>query len=251
MAHKVHTIDLNAVEFLEGMTDIKSAATRCVYVMVCLLIYARRGPITNDAEWINTAADLRYTTDCRRHIEALLAKGKLTLTPDGCLTNPRCEQELAKARHRIKGLSTGRAPGEHRESNARATREDAVPANSNGLDYVHEGTTTTTTQNHTVTTTESLSPPPHTARARDGGDRGGGDVKDRRHEGMNGWQPSPALIAQVRAKRPDLTESMIARRTTEWRDYAGENGAPRNLAASWRGFLLKTPKSQRSRGFQI
>ena len=92
----------------------------------------------------------------------------------------------------------------------------------------------------TTTTTEA-----DTARGR-----GGGDDYDR-HEGLNGWQPSAAMVAELRRERPDLTDARIQERTADWRAYAAENGTPKNLAAAWRGFLLKTPKSEKSRGFQI
>jgi hypothetical protein len=59
------------------------------------------------------------------------------------------------------------------------------------------------------------------------------------------WKPSPRVVARVREERPDLDEDDINWRTLEWREYAEEHGRPRDLEASWLGWMRKTPERQR------
>ena len=103
---QVHVVDLNAVEFLEGISDLKNSFQIAVYTVVCLAIYARQGPIANDAEWIHGMVKLRRTADTRRFIDQLVALRKLQLTADGKLTNGRCERALETARRRMGGLGS-------------------------------------------------------------------------------------------------------------------------------------------------
>jgi hypothetical protein len=120
---KVYQVGFSGVDFLEGISDLDDAVQVAVYTVVFATIYARNGPIANDARWINRSAKCRYVTTCRAALDALLAKGKLYLTEDGLLMNARSERALARARHNIRGLkNTGRAPGEHREAFASDAR---------------------------------------------------------------------------------------------------------------------------------
>jgi hypothetical protein len=80
--------DLHPVEFLEGMSDLDDEVQVAVYCIVIMLIYARRGPVANDAKWIAGLAKVRYRTTCRKALDALVAKGKLFVDEDGQADEP-------------------------------------------------------------------------------------------------------------------------------------------------------------------
>jgi hypothetical protein len=63
-------------------------------------------------------------------------------------------------------------------------------------------------------------------------------------KGLNGWQPSPELVVELRRRRPDLTDQDITDSTTEWRDLANREGAPRKPARAWLAFMVKSPKRE-------
>jgi hypothetical protein len=237
MAAKVHVVDLNAVEWLEGTSDLKSPAQVAVYDQTCLAIYARQGPVANDAEWIRAMTKMRTATQVRRVVDELISMGKLRLTDGGKLTNGRCERELERSRHRMRGLSSRRRP-DVVEMSSRRSPEEANSAKINGLDPVHDGTTTTTTKNHTVTTTES-----DAARARN--ESGGGVSIEL--ERLRRWRVPDELEARLQKRRPDITTAIMRERTREWRDYAAAQGVPRNFDRSWFGWQMATPRRHRVR----
>jgi hypothetical protein len=116
--------DLHPVEFLEGMSDLDDEVQVAVYCIVIMLIYARRGPVANDAKWIAGLAKVRYRTTCRKALDALVAKGKLFVDDDGKLMNRRAAKVLSLTTDRIqKARTNGRLGGrpQHRESTGRAS----------------------------------------------------------------------------------------------------------------------------------
>jgi len=244
---QVHVVDLNAVEFLEGISDLKNSFQIAVYTVVCLAIYARQGPIANDAEWIHGMVKLRRTADTRRFIDQLVALRKLQLTADGKLTNGRCERALETARRRMGGLGSkstrSRLEVDSKSSRSRLDLEP-VSAKTNGLDGVHGATTTTTITKDSLTHTESVA-----ARARNGSDGGGGggDVSELELERFRRWRVPDELEARLLNQRRDITSDRMRARTREWRQYAIENGIPRNFEKSWFGFQLATQKRRRAR----
>jgi hypothetical protein len=232
---QVHVVNLNAVEFIEGMSDLKTPAQRLAYVVTCFTIYARQGPIANDAEWLNKSVGLKRTADCRRALDQLIAMGKLQVTTDNKLTNKRCEIELARSRRRMSGLDRTRPDLVLNASRSRPDLE-GNSAKINGLDHSHDATTTTTTKE------VSQQPPPSPVAANG---RGGGALTAADLERVKGWRVPDDLEADLRKQRPDLIERQIRERTRAWRQYAIANGMPRDLAKSWFGWMLKTERRRR------
>jgi len=242
----VHVVDLNAVEFLEGISDLKDARQVAVYVVVCLAIYARQGPVANNPKWISGMAKMRRPTETSVAIGELLALGKLRLTDDGRLTNNRCERQLAMAIRRMGGLVATR---QQLGSNSSATRQQLVtnsPPKSgkiNGLGRVHDATTTTTITKDSITHTESVA-----AREANGIDSGGGGgVSEHDLERLRRWRVPNELEARLQQKRRDITTEHMRSRTREWREYAVEHGIPRDFAKSWLGWQMATPLRRRVR----
>jgi uncharacterized protein YdaU (DUF1376 family) len=107
---KPRRVDFAADEWLAATRDL-TATEIGVYWTICALIYARGGPIDDDAQWLrrNCGCDVRVL---RRIRAKLLRLGKIErIEPPnpnsqrklagGKLTNRRCEQELNKARERM------------------------------------------------------------------------------------------------------------------------------------------------------
>jgi hypothetical protein len=130
--------DLYPVEFLEGISDLDDPYQLAAYTVVIMLVYARRGPVPNDPQWIGRQAHMRRASDCRRALDQLIAKGKLFLTDDGRLMNGRARQVLdltvARIEHaRVNGQAGGRPPSasiSHRSRRDLVTKSHRSPTRS-------------------------------------------------------------------------------------------------------------------------
>src|SRR5579859_7929873 len=111
MSTKARRFDLYPDEFIVGTLDL-TLEERGLYMTICCLLYSRGKPIER------CHADLAKKCGCSARLVAtvlqrLLDKRKRYLTPDGQISNERCEQEIAKAAKRIErareaGLEGGR-----------------------------------------------------------------------------------------------------------------------------------------------
>jgi uncharacterized protein YdaU (DUF1376 family) len=84
----------NPKAFLEGVVDAGlTPEERGAYITLLCLIYQRGGPIPDDARWLagNCGISVRAWKILR---DALVAKGKISITEDGRLMNDRARREL-------------------------------------------------------------------------------------------------------------------------------------------------------------
>lgn len=101
---RVFRIDLYPQEWLV-LTAHMRPAQRGVFIQICCLIYAHRGPIENDADHIGRASNCSSRL-ARAIIAELLATGDLRMR-DGKISQTRCELELNKKRNHLESSSKG------------------------------------------------------------------------------------------------------------------------------------------------
>lgn len=119
---KVRRIDFYPADYLEGISDLDDERQVAVYTVAFMAMYARGGPIANDARWINRMAKCRTSTGCRTALDQLIAKGKLFVTDDGRLMNGRTARELVRATGRVQSLRD-RGTGGGRPTRLRDVRQ--------------------------------------------------------------------------------------------------------------------------------
>jgi uncharacterized protein YdaU (DUF1376 family) len=109
---KVRRIDWSPDEYIGGTFGKLTVAEHGVYIIVLSLIYSNSGPIQNDVKHITRAcADTHWRT-VKAALAGLVAKGKLTVSPDGrWLTNGRAEIEINRAAIRMEMARRNGAQG--------------------------------------------------------------------------------------------------------------------------------------------
>lgn len=252
---KIRHVNLSPDEFIAGTFGQLTLEQFAVYWTVCLAIYSKGKPIDEDAE--RFAAAFKWDLDdhqyrqrrstVQRAVDALVAMGKLDRDEQGRLTNGRALDELAAAEQRVEirrtngrlgGRPSGKVAGKSPESRGKVSGKSPLSrgaAINETNDLAKPDGSEPLTTNHQPLKTHTQS---HTDAARE---RGG----DGESGALNGWQPTPAMLAALRAERPDLTPAKITQRTAEWRTFLADKAPSRSLAGSWRGFLRKTPKQRR------
>jgi hypothetical protein len=94
--------------WMDGTEDLDDRPYR-VYHVICQLIYLNEGPIKINERGIAGRCKTNILA-FRKALAELLEKGKLTLHPDGTLTQPRAEFELTHiATNRVHASSGGKA----------------------------------------------------------------------------------------------------------------------------------------------
>lgn len=113
---RIFRVDLYPHEFL-SLTAHMTVEQRGLFITVCCLIYAHRGPIKNDPAWIGRMANCS-TRMAGTLIGQLCEQGDLIIE-GGLIRQKRSEKELAKKRAHLDGSSRGgRTSAENRrESN--------------------------------------------------------------------------------------------------------------------------------------
>lgn len=91
-------VDFYPHNWLTGTMDM-TPEERGVYIQIVALIYAQRGPIKNDPAWIGRASNCSSRM-ARSIVDKLVHNHKLTITPEGFITNSRSEYVLKEVRTR-------------------------------------------------------------------------------------------------------------------------------------------------------
>ena len=112
-------------DFLHGISRLNESEI-AAYTVVLFLIYSHGGAIDDDARWISRQIGAAFS--CRKWTavrQSLLDKGKLTLTPDGKITNIRAEKELKTGGKEHETLvENGVKGGLKRAENAGVVKQD-------------------------------------------------------------------------------------------------------------------------------
>ena len=140
---------------------------RGIFIQICSLIYANRGPIQNDAAWIGRAANCSPRM-ARSLIEQLVDNGDIKIQ-DAKITQKRCESELNKKRTSLELSAKG---GRNKAENERDCNENnRLTSSDNVLSLVSTSPTPYPSQ-------ESIKPKPVPTAAtgsgflKNGGGRG-------------------------------------------------------------------------------
>jgi len=116
MTAKVRRIDFSPDEWLGG-TQRLSYEEEGFYIRICTLIYSHGGPLPMSDVGRICRADPRQTA---RLLQRLIVLRKIIENDDDTITVPRCEVELAAARHRSEQASNNSAKRwkNHKRDNA-------------------------------------------------------------------------------------------------------------------------------------
>lgn len=232
---KLRRFDFYPADYLEGISDLDDDHQVAVYTVAFVVMYARSGPIANDAKWINRMAKCRSVSDCRRHLDALINKQKLIEVDGGRrLINGRAARELDRTVRRVQNArANGRAGGrpirprtvaDTFEDGSRKVRElslekpESVENQSPKKPGGYHQSSVIDQQSYT----DHKSPPPsHTSSdaAREGAPNGASARAPKQGLLDEKWKPSDALLAQIRRGRPDLVGTFYDQRWADWLDW--------------------------------
>lgn len=112
------------IAFLGGVQGL-TAKEIAVYTVALDLIYQHGGAIHNDPRWLAGWIDDMGPAAVRTTVSSLIAKGKLSVTEDGNLTQKRAQSEVkTRENHRETNRKNARIGGERSGETRRANKEN-------------------------------------------------------------------------------------------------------------------------------
>lgn len=110
MTSKVRHVDFSPDEYISGVGGLLTAEEQGIYWMICATIMSEGGSIPFNERRL-AALCLTRPSRVRGVVEALIAKGKITLTEDGELSQKRALSEVERSSKRIQSASENGAKG--------------------------------------------------------------------------------------------------------------------------------------------
>lgn len=208
----------NPRDFLDGVVGMTPDLIGA-YIVTLDLIYARGGPIPNDARWLSGMMGCS-TRAASSLVSQLIERGKLHLI-DGNLSNERARNELeTSAKLARNAAETGAKGGRTRAENERQRNKNNDVGQGTLNQYREDKI-----REEVRVSNDTLS-----ARAK----------PKRALRCPDDWQPSPlppALACEVAAMPPGWVERQLA----GMRDWSASSpkGAKLDWDATWRGWLRR------------
>lgn len=146
MTSKVRHVDFSPDEYISGVGGVLTAEQQGIYWMICATIMSEGGAIPFNERRL-AALCLTRPTRVRVVVEALIEKGKITLTEDGELAQKRALSEVERSTKRIQTASENGSKGGRPAQKAEQNQQSAKATGSSGEKL---------TTNYQPTTEESI-----------------------------------------------------------------------------------------------
>lgn len=131
MTSKVRHVDFSPDEYISGVGGLLTAEQQGIYWMICATIMSEGGPIPFNERRL-AALCLTRPSRVRGVVEALIEKGKITLTDNGELAQKRALSEVERSTKRIQTASENGSKGGRPAQKSEQKQQTEKAAGSSG-----------------------------------------------------------------------------------------------------------------------